>query len=55
MIQALREENEALKQEMEVIKSNSADQAGFLKIFIKKEWLFSPPVSVLICLKLSLL
>lgn len=52
LMQAVREENEALKQEIEAVKRKTAEQVSCLKSF-KGSAVFSPPYSVCICLKLS--
>lgn len=41
LMQAVKEENEALKQEIEAVKRQKAEQASFLRLFFATEELFS--------------
>lgn len=52
LMQAVREENEAIKQEMEAVKRKTAEQASCLKSFLRKSCCaFFPSYSVFIYFK----
>lgn len=58
LTQAVREENEALKQEMEAIKIKTAEQVSWLKPFYKYKcvcvFFFFPPDFVLVLIQICL-